>query len=93
MSKVVSITGKPVDTQAEEKPEPCAPLVEILEKLLKDAKAGELQSFIGLGFQSDGDMSYVMCDFHEREFEMYGALQWMANHFYEVHFTDEYAED
>lgn len=86
MAKVVSIKGGPVEPET---PEPCLPLIEMLENALAMAKAGTLQSFIGLGFQDDGDMYYTFCDFHERKMEMYGALQWMVQHYHSMHLSED----
>jgi len=60
-------------------------LVEALRELLSRATAGELQSFIGTGFQADGTRAAFWCDQHVNVYEMLGSLAWLQAEYIHKH--------
>ena len=60
-------------------------LVMALEDLLERAKSGQLQSFIGVGFTSDGLRLTTWADFHSNVCEMLGALEWVKAEYIHRH--------
>ena len=65
--------------------EPRSELIGVLENLLERAKSGQLQSFVGTGFCSDGSRAAVWCDTHENVYEMLGALSWIEHEYVARH--------
>jgi len=53
---------------------PCEELIATMRDVLSRAESGELQSFIGTGFQVDGGRLAAWADTHENYYEMLGAL-------------------
>lgn len=67
---------------------PCTPndaLVDALEQLLSMAKSGQLQSYIGSGFTSDGMRVTTWCDFHNDKYQVLGSLEWLKAQYIEEH--------
>lgn len=86
MSNVVNFPGKETVPTV---PAPCQELIDGIKDALERAEAGELQSFIGIGFTHDGGVYHMICDFHENNYEVLGALQWLVQrHFFE-YMTDD----
>jgi hypothetical protein len=76
-SNVVSLNGEPIA----ELGEPQEFLIKAIEQLLEKAKSGELQSFIGTGFVTDGCRISVWCDLHKNVYEMLGAINWLEHEY------------
>ena len=65
----------PLKQKEETKPEPVKELIEALEDLIQMAKAGDLRSFIGCGFDSGGERIYSMSgEIWENVWAMKGSL-------------------
>jgi len=60
-------------------------LVLLLQDLLESAKAGDLQSLIGTGFQADGLRVAVWADAHDDVYQMAGALAWLHHEYMARH--------
>lgn len=73
MSNVIGIRGEQPSVLGE----PREALISLLESLVEKAKSGQLQSFIGTGFVSDGARLSVWFDQHENVYEMLGSLAWL----------------
>lgn len=70
MNNVKPISGNVIVPTAE----PNQRLVEALEKILAEAKSGELQSFFATGFRADG--LRMSCIFpHQNVYEVVGSLE------------------
>jgi hypothetical protein len=65
--------------------EPRSELIGVLENILERAKAGQIQSFIGAGFCSDGSRISVWSDSHENVYEMLGSLAWLEHEYVSRH--------
>jgi MinD-like ATPase involved in chromosome partitioning or flagellar assembly len=74
MGKVISLTG-----QAPEADIPSPELIETLESLLADAKAGLLQSLVATGQRSDGQImvAYMWSQEVTSLYELLGAIKVM----------------
>jgi hypothetical protein len=81
MSEVVFLNGD--DNVAYRKGEPRSDLIELLERLLADARSGQLQSLVATGFMADGFRLAVWADFHPNYFEMVGAISELLDEFRE----------
>ena len=57
--------------------EPNAELIKALDDLLALAKSGELQSFLGTGFDINQNRISMWCDFHINKYEMLGAVEFL----------------
>lgn len=75
--KVVSIRGGRVAPFGE----PNEVLIKVLEGTLAKARAGQLQSFIGVGFTADGGRLSVWGPEHANIYEMRGSLAWLAREY------------
>ena len=60
-------------------------LIRVLRDALARAESGELQSFIGTGFNADGTRLAVWADLHENVYEMAGALTWLQAEYIHRH--------
>jgi hypothetical protein len=60
-------------------------LVSMLEAVLRDAKSGQLQSFIGTGFLADGLRYAAWADQHPNVYEMLGAIAWLHAEYIQRH--------
>ncbi|MCR4297381.1 MAG: hypothetical protein NUV75_01320 [Gallionella sp.] len=60
-------------------------LVEALRLLLGRAESGELQSFIGTGFQADNLRASLWCDHHKDLYAMLGSLAWLQAEYVHRH--------
>ena len=60
-------------------------LVSALEDLLKMAKSGQLQSYIGTGFTQDGLRVSTWCDSHDDVYQMLGSLEWIKAEYLHRH--------
>ena len=60
-------------------------LIESLRDLLGRAERGELQSFIGTGFTTDGMRAAVWADHHCNVYEMLGAIAWLEHEYVSRH--------
>lgn len=77
MGDVVGINGaRPAQVG-----EPKADVIGVLENLLERARSGQVQSFIGTGFCSDGCRITVFSGDHENIYEMLGALSWLEHEY------------
>lgn len=65
--------------------EPRQELIDVLENLLERAKSGQIQSFIGTGFTSDGCRISAWADCHDNIYEMQGALSWLQHEYVHRH--------
>lgn len=52
-------------------------LINSLKDLVRLAESGQLQSFIGTGFTSDGLRVATWADFHPNVYETLGSLSWL----------------
>jgi len=77
MSNVISLNGVTPSVCGE----PQEGLVKLLEQILDMAKAGQLQSFVGTGFASDGARVSMWGGHHENVYEMCGALSWLEHEY------------
>lgn len=78
---VVSLNG----SRVADKGEPNQVLIERLENLLERARSGQVQSFIGTGFTSDGSRVALWTDHHDNVYEMLGALSWLQHEYVHRH--------
>ncbi|TBE67421.1 hypothetical protein [Rhizobium ruizarguesonis] len=85
MSNVISLTGVTPSAVGE----PRDGMIKALEDLLEMAKAGQLQSFIGTGFVSDGGRVSFWGGHHENVYEMLGALSWLQHEYVERTTTED----
>lgn len=85
MSNVVSLSGK--DHPATGQPRPV--LVELLEDMVAKARSGELQSFIGAGFTSDGGRISLWCEGEPHVYAMLGSLAWLQHEYVHRHTDGE----
>ena len=69
-NNVVNLAGEPV----REPGEPNASLVAALEDLLRDAKEGRLQTFLGAGWSSDGQRVSLFVPDYDDYFATLGSL-------------------
>lgn len=65
--------------------EPNAALVVMLRDLLDMAETGQLQSYVGSGFTSDGMRVSTWGDFHDDVYQMLGAIEWLKAEYLERH--------
>jgi len=79
VAKVFDINGGPSPV------EPNKQLVKNLLDLLEMANSGELQSFIGTGFTSDGLRVTTWGDYHNDRHQMLGSLAWMQAEYIHRH--------
>lgn len=85
MTNVVKLDGTPAHIPGT----PDASLVEMLADMLEMAKSGELQSFVGTGFVSNGDRVSVWHTANQIDvFQMMGAINWLEHEFAD-HVTDK----
>jgi hypothetical protein len=63
---------KPPDTG-----KPRIELVKMLKRLVELAEEGTLQSFLGVGYASDGQRLTAWCDTHEDIYQMMGSIEWL----------------
>lgn len=81
MSNVVTMPGcEPPPTG-----EPNDALIQGLEKLLELARSGELQSFIGTGFDIERGRVCLWADYHDSVWEMMGSLTWLVQEYTHQH--------
>lgn len=80
MSNVTALPGSKVPNQ-----KPNEALITMLNKLLRHAEDGRLQSFIGTGFQQDGCRVAIWVDTHDNVYEMLGALAWLQAEYVNRH--------
>lgn len=65
-------------------------LVKVLEGLLEHAKRGEIHSYVGTGFSSDGKQRVsTWCDHHTDVYQMLGAIAWLEHEYVHRHTSDE----
>lgn len=64
---------------------PNGALISALRNALARAEAGELQSFIGTGFNADGTRLALWADLHENVYEMAGAITWLQAEYLHRH--------
>jgi len=76
-----------------ENPEPNEQLVTAITALLEMAKSGELQSFIGTGFDTSGNRVSAWCDFHVNKYEMLGAIEFLKTEWLDRNVPFEPDED
>lgn len=55
------------------------------ENLLDRARDGQIQSFIGTGFTTDGGRVATWVDHHSNLYEMLGSLAWLQNEYVHRH--------
>lgn len=55
-------------------------LIRMLEDMLRDAKSGAVQSFVGTGFQADGLRLAFWCP-DQDVYKMLGALTWLQHEY------------
>lgn len=60
-------------------------LVANLRDLLNMAETGQLQSFIGVGFISEGLRVASWADFHDDVYQMLGAIAWLQHEYVARH--------
>lgn len=60
-------------------------LVSLLRNMLERAESGELQSFVGTGFCTDGMRLACWADTHTNVYEMLGALAWLQHEYVRRH--------
>ena len=65
--------------------EPNEVLIALLENILARAKTGQVQSFIGAGFCSNGMRVSVWCDHHSDVYQMLGSLTWLEHEYVNNH--------
>ena len=66
--------------------EPNEALIRNLEELLAYARKGELQSFIGCGFDGAGQRRFATwADFHNDVYQMLGSLAWLQHEYVDRH--------
>ncbi|ARO24745.1 hypothetical protein TAL182_CH02999 [Rhizobium sp. TAL182] len=85
MSNVISLNGLTPSKCGE----PQAGLIQVLEELVEMAKAGQLQSFVGTGFASDGGRVSAWGGHHENVYEMLGALTWLQHEYVDRTTTED----
>ena len=61
--------------------EPVPEVIGVLENLLEHAKAGRLQSFIGVGWMSDGDRISAWADLNPDVYQTMGGLVWLQHEY------------
>lgn len=57
--------------------EPDEGLIENIKSLLSMAESGQLRSFVGVGFMSEGLKVTSWHDTHDDIYQMLGALEWL----------------
>lgn len=83
MSNVAALPGVMVPTS-----EPNEALITALEKILDDARRGELQSFFATGFRADG--LRMSCIFpHRNVYEVVGSLEMLKHEYINNWTTNE----
>lgn len=82
MSNVISLNGVPVEPS-----EPNQSLISALKAALAMAESGQLQSYIGTGFTSDGLRMATWCDSHDDVYQMLGGLAWLQAEYIKRHAT------
>jgi hypothetical protein len=75
VSNVVSLSGEPHPAVGE----PREGLVSLLEDMIVKARSGELQSFIGAGFTSDGGRISLWYEGEPHVYKMLGSLAWLQH--------------
>jgi hypothetical protein len=60
-------------------------LIGAIRQLLAMAESGQLQSYIGTGFTSDGLRLATWADSHEDRYQMLGALAWLQHEYVHRH--------
>lgn len=60
-------------------------LVAALRQLLAMAESGQVQSYIGTGFTSDGLRLATWGDHHNDRYQMLGALSWLQHEYVHRH--------
>lgn len=80
MSNVAALPGVRLQNGA-----PNEALIGVLRDLLDRAESGQLQSFIGTGFQADGLRAAAWVDHHGNVYEMLGALAWLQAEYVHRH--------
>jgi hypothetical protein len=60
-------------------------LIKCLRSTLALAESGQLQSFIGTGFNADGARAAVWCDHHDNVYEMLGSIAWLQHEYVHRH--------
>jgi len=61
-------------------------LVKSIRKLLDYAESGELQSFIGAGFNADGSLRFTTwADYHHDIWAMLGSIEWLKAQYIHDH--------
>lgn len=81
MSNVIGLNGHIPSKVGQ----PQEALIRIIEALLEKAQSGELQSFIGTGFVSDGGRLTAWFDHGENVYEMMGSLAFLQHEFARRH--------
>ncbi len=66
-----------------ESAEPNEALIAGLEGLVEQARSGQLQTFIGCGFSSDGLLIEYIGDFGSSMFKTLGGLEWLVDSYKE----------
>jgi len=84
VSNVVSLSGDALPKMGE----PNYALVQLLERMLEDARAGRLQSMVGTGFMADGLRAGFWADLHPNVYEMLGSIAWLHAEYIERHTKD-----
>ena len=81
MTNVVRLNGDRVP----ELGTPNVPLIKALKDRLASAESGNLQSFIGTGFITDGGRMSVWVDHHVNVYEMLGSIAWLEHEYVHRH--------
>ena len=68
--------------------QPNPDLIAAIERTLQMAKEGQLQSFIGTGFTSDGLRAALWADTEPDVYKMLGALEWLKSEYVHRHISE-----
>ena len=74
MTNVFNLGGKAANEIV-----PNESLISAIKDILAMAESGQLQSYIGTGFTSDGLRLTTWCDYHDDLCQMLGALMWLQD--------------